>query len=111
VGSSKTLTVEVVFDSASEATNAEVWAEAQVFTNSGVPQSAIVSSRIADVLATPANLTSSSAAWTGTGGFTNEKKRKIELVFTPQEKGYVEVYLHVARASMVVYADLDPAVT
>lgn len=91
VGSSITVTMNLVFDQAADVTDAEFWFEIHALSTSGYPQGVISTSAIATPLTTPTNLTSSTETWTGTGGFSNAKKRKVAITFTPQEKGFFQV--------------------
>ena len=89
VGSSVTVTVEIILDDISGALNDdEVWLEIEYLGTSGFPLSLFASDRAADILASPAAQESSSVAWTTTG-LTTPLKQKLSVTFTPQEKGYI----------------------
>lgn len=107
VGSSVTVTVEVVTDGVT-LTDAECWLDVQYLGTSGFPLAAFAADRSADVLATGANQTSSSATWTTTG-LSSPTKQKLEVTFTPQEKGWVSARVMLAKASTTVY--VDPVMT
>lgn len=100
-GSSITATVEVVTDNVT-LTDAEAWIEVEYLGTSGFPLSSIASDRAADILATPANQTSSSATWTTTG-LTTPVKQKLSVSFTPQEKGPIKIRVMLAKASTTMY--------
>lgn len=100
-GSSKTLTVEVVTDNVT-LTDAEAWVEVEYLGTSGFPLSLFANDRAADVLATPANQTSSSETWTTTGLGT-PVKQKLAVSFTPQEKGLIRARVMLAKASTTMY--------
>lgn len=100
-GSSVTATVEVVTDNVT-LTDAEAWIEVEYLGTSGFPVSSFASDRAADVLATPANQTSSSVTWTTTGLGT-PVKQKLAVSFTPAEKGPVKVRVMLAKASTTMY--------
>jgi hypothetical protein len=102
VGSSKTVTVEILHDSATNLTDGEIWLEVQYLGTSGFPLSSFVSDAKADVLATAADQTTSSETWTTTG-MTNPNKQKLSVTFTPQEAGYFQVKVYLAKASKTVY--------
>jgi hypothetical protein len=104
-GSAITATVEVVLDSATALNNDDCWLEVQYLGTSGYPLGSFITDCKADVLATAAAQDSSSATWTGTGGFSNEQKRKLSVTFTPQEKGYIHAVVCLAKASATVYVD------
>ena len=103
-GSAKTLTVEIVHDSVTALTDADVWLEVEYLGTSGFPLSLFVSDRAADILATPAAQTTSSVAWTTTG-ITDVNKQKLAVTVTPQEKGFFRARVMLAKASKTVYVD------
>jgi hypothetical protein len=104
VGSAKTATVEIVHDSLTALTDAEVWLEVEYLGTSGFPLSLFLTDRAADILATPADQTASSIAWTTTG-LTNPNKQKLAVTFTPQEVGIIRCRVALAKASYTVYVD------
>lgn len=104
VGVSKTITVDIVHDSVTNLTDAEIWIEVQYMGTSGFPLSTFVDDAKADVLATAADQASSAASWTTTG-LTNPNEQKLEVTFTPQEKGVAIVTVCLAKASYTVYVD------
>jgi hypothetical protein len=108
VGSAKTATVEIVHDSVTNLTDAEVWLEVEYLGTSGFPMSLFASDRKADILATAADQTDSSEAWTTTG-LTNPNTQKLSVTFTPQEIGVVRARVVLAKASATVY--VDPLIT
>ena len=107
IGSAITVTVEVVTDGVT-LTDADAWLEVQYLGTSGFPQGSMVSDRAADVLATPANQTTSSETWTTTG-LAAPVKQKLAVTFTPQEKGMILAKVMLARPSTTMY--VDPVLT
>jgi hypothetical protein len=105
-GSAITVTVDIVHDSVTALKDNEIWLEVSYLGTSGVPLGTFVSDAAATVLTTAASQTSSSATWTTTG-LTNPSKLKLEVTFTPQEKGFIHAVVKLAKASTTVY--LDPA--
>lgn len=103
-GSSKTATVEIVHDSVTALTDAEVWLEIEYLGTSGFPLSLFASDRKTTIIATAANQASSSVAWTTTG-ITNVNKQKLDVTFTPQEIGIVRARVALAKPSYTVYVD------
>jgi hypothetical protein len=103
-GSALTATVEIVHDSVTALTDAEVWLEVEYLGTSGFPIASFASDRAASVIATPADQTSSSIGWTTTG-ITNVNKKKLAVGFTPQEKGWVRARVALAKSSYTLYAD------
>lgn len=108
-GASMTATVEIIYDSATNLQDDEVWLEAEYQGTSGIPKSSFVSDRIATVLTTPADQASSTATWGGTGGMANPNKQKLVVTFTPQEIGFVRCRVALATAAVVVF--VDPYIT
>jgi len=109
VGSSQTVTCEILHDSVTALTDAEVWLETEYLGTSGFPLSLFASDRAADILATPANQAASSETWTTTG-MTNPNTQKLVTTQTPQEKGWYRCRVALAKASYTVYADPKLAV-
>jgi hypothetical protein len=103
-GGAKTITVEIIHDSVTPLTDAEVWLEVGYLGTSGFPLALFAHDRAADILATPANQTSSSVAWTTTG-ITNVNKQKLAVTVTPQETGIFRCRVALAKASYTVYVD------
>lgn len=104
IGSPVTLGVEVAVDGASVTLqNDDAYIEVSALTTSGGTAGALQSSRVPSVIATPTNLPTSSATWTGLGG-TNSKFR-ISITFTPQERGMYSWRVCVAEASRVLHVD------
>lgn len=104
---SKVFTLEIVYDSLTNLQNDEVWAEleAPADNTSGLGQ--FVTSRAAP-LATPADLSASTATWTTTG-LTNPNTDKLQVTATPGKAGPVTMRACVAKASTTIYA--DPLIT
>lgn len=110
-GSSVTATVEILHDTNVSAgqgagasyafQNDEVWLEVDYLGTSGYPISSRVSSKKV-LLATAADLSSSSETWTTTG-MTTPVKQKMSVTFTPQKKGFIHARVVVSRASKTVY--------
>jgi len=102
VGSSKTVTVEILHDSATNLTDGEIWLEVEYLGTSGYPLSSFVSDAKADILATSADQATSSETWTTTG-MSNPNTQKLSVTFTPQEAGYFQAKVYLAKASKTVY--------
>lgn len=107
---SKTVTVEILHDSATALTDAEVWLEVEYLGTSGVPLGSIASDHRATPLTTAANQTSSSVTWTTTG-MTNPNKQALAVTFTPQEKGFFVGRVYLAKASKTIYVDCEMTVS
>lgn len=102
VGSSKTVTVEILHDSATNLTDGEIWLEVQYLGTSGFPLGSFISDAKADILATSADQATSSETWTTTG-MSNPNTQKLSVTFTPQEAGYFQAKVYLALASKTVY--------
>ena len=68
-------------------------------------QSTFVNDGLADPLATPANQTTNSETWTGTGGFTNAQEFQLNVTVTVNRVGPVIARVHLGEASKTVYVD------
>lgn len=101
---SKTLTMEIVHDSATNLKDNEVWLEVEYLGSSATPL-LTVAHTAPSIIAAGSDLASSSVTWSGTGGFTNPNKQKVSVTFTPQMKGVIRVRLAVAKASKTLYVD------
>jgi hypothetical protein len=102
-GSAKTATVEIVHDSVTALTDAEIWLEVEYLGTSGFPLALFASDRKADILATAVDQTVSTVPWRTTG-LTNVNKQKLAAAFTPQEIGFVRCRVALAKPSYTVYA-------
>jgi hypothetical protein len=100
-GSSITVTVEVVTDDVT-LTDAECWLEVQYLGTSGFPLGVTARDSKTDVLASAANQASSSVTWTTTG-LTTPTKQALSVTFTPQEKGFIQATVKLAKSSTTVY--------
>lgn len=99
--SSLTATLEVVTDGVT-LTDAEAWIEVEYLGTSGFPLGGFVNDRAANILATPANQTTSSETWTTTG-LSSPVKQKLAATFTPVEKGPIRARICLAKASTTMY--------
>lgn len=109
-GSAKTVTVEIIHDSVTALTDAEVWLEVTYLGTSGYPLGSVITDHRADILATAVSQTSSSETWTTTG-LTNPNKQKLSVSITPQEKGFITARVFVGKASYTIYVDPEITVT
>lgn len=106
-GSPLTATVEILTDGVTLQDD-EIWIELHSLDDATAPIAASHSTRIADLLATPANVASSAAAWTTTG-LGSPVMQKLEVTFTPEIAGLVRARVYIARPSLTVY--IDPKLT
>jgi hypothetical protein len=105
---SKTFTVEGVWDSATNIQDDEIWMELEYPANNTDGLGAIAKDKCA-ILGTPADQTASTETWTGTGGFSNENKFKLSVTVTPGKAGPICARVYLAKASTTVY--IDPMIT
>lgn len=103
VGSSITVTVEIITDNVT-LTDGECWLEVQYLGTAGFPESLFANDAKASYLATAANQTTSTETWTTTG-LTTPVKQKLSVTITPQEVGYIQGVVRLAKASTTVYVD------
>lgn len=103
-GAAKTVTVDIIHDSATPLTDAEVWLEVDYLGSSATPQGNKASSKRATILTTAANVTASTATWTTTG-LTTPNKQKLSVTFTPQMKGEFLARVVLAKTSKTIYVD------
>lgn len=102
-GSSKTVMVEIAQDNAATAlNNDEIWIEVEYLGTSGYPISSIASDRKSNILSSAVAQTTSSATW---DNMTSPTKQKLEVSFTPQEKGLFTARVMLAKPSVTVYVD------
>lgn len=102
-GSPLTATVEITSNNTLQ--NGDVWLEIEYLGDANSPLASFLNNRKASILASAANITSSSASW---GGSTTTQQ-KLQVTFTPQKIGYVKARVYVAKASQQVY--IDPLIT
>lgn len=103
---STAFSVELVYDSATNLTDREVWAELEVLENASYPLGTVTRTRNANPFTgTATDLAAGAATWTGTGGFSNENKDKIAATRTVARKGVARARLCIAKASQTLYVD------
>lgn len=102
-GSSKTATIEIINDGVTLKDD-EVFVELEYLGTVNLPLSLFAKSQKASIVATAANLTTSTVAWTTTG-LGSAVKQKISVSFTPQELGPIRATVYVAKASQSVFID------
>lgn len=107
-GASKTVTVEVLRDSATNLKDNEIWLEVSYLGSSGTPVGTPITDQTANPLTAAADQTASSVTWTTTG-MANPNKQALAVTFTPQMKGFFLARVMLAKASATVY--VDPKVT
>lgn len=109
-GISRTVTVDILHDSATNLKDDEVWLEVRYQSDSSSPKGSTVLDLKANILATAADQTASSATWTTTG-LANPNKQALAVTFTPQKKGFFIARVVLAKASKTIYVDPKLTVT
>ena len=103
----QTVTVEIATDNVT-LTDAECWIEVQVMDDASSTRTTLYTSQCG-VLATPANLATSTEPWTGVPG-TPVTQKITSPSFTADIKGDVRVVVCYGKASGTVYIDPEIAV-
>lgn len=106
-GSSKTLTVEIMHDSATNLKESEVWLEVEYLGTSGFPVSSFIDDSNSTILADSSSDQSSGIGtgnWTTTG-LGNPNSQKISVTITPQEKGLYRAKVILAKTNYTIYVD------
>lgn len=104
IGSAVTATIEGTWGGGSVPDTNDIWIEAQYLGTSGFPVSSRATGGVATPLHTASSHASSSETW---GGGTTDFK--MSVTFTPQEKGFVYIYVRAGLASTTFY--VDPKIT
>ena len=99
-----TVTVYGIVTSATIPNNDEVWIDVSYLSNVSYPLASYVTTTKADILATGSALSSDSSTW---GGSTT--KFKMTATIHPEQKGYVTIYVKLAKPNTTYY--IDPLVT
>lgn len=107
-GVSHTVSIDVITDNVVLNTN-DVWVEAQYLGSSSYPLASMASSGVATQLTAGSALAASTSTWTTTGLGT-PKPQKLSVTFTAQTKGYVRLFVRVAKASTTMWIDPYPTV-
>lgn len=100
-GSPVTATIHVLTDGVTLKDD-EAWLEVMYLDDSGFPLGALASDERPSQLAAAADQDASTATWTTTG-ITSPVKQKLSVTFTPQEKGFIQAKVRVARSSTTIY--------
>lgn len=109
-GSSKTVSVDIIHDSATNLTDAEVWLEVSELGTSSFPLGVNNSDKRATCLTTAADQAASSETWTTTG-LTVPNKQTVSVTFTPALKGPFNARVMLGKASKTIYVDPVAQVT
>ena len=103
VGAPVTATLEVLSALATAKDN-EIWLDVEYLGSASSPLGSFVNDGTPDLLATPADQTTSAVTWSGAG-----TKFKLNVSFTPQQKGWAYARVKIGKPSTTFY--IDPIVT
>lgn len=101
-GSAITITVEIVSDTATALTDADIYMDVEYLGDASHLIGTAVTTRPASFISAASDLASSSASWTTTG-LTTPLKQKLSLSFTPQQAGFISAKIKLAKNTAVVY--------
>lgn len=102
-GSSITVTVQIIHDSATALEDDEIWLEVEE------PDGTVTTDAVASVIAAPAAQTASGATWTTTG-MANPNAQELSVTINPSVAGPLLCRVMCAKPSKVVYIDPAPVV-
>ncbi len=102
---SKTFTIHLNWDSATDLINDEAWLEVEYLEASADTGSAFADDSSGNFLATTLGQTTNTENWTGTGGFTNENKQQLDVTVTINRVGPIIARVHLAKPSTTIYID------
>lgn len=105
---STTLVLEGTINAAAVPKNDEIWLDVEYLGSSATPQGSLATNTKADNLATGSNLTASTATWNGGGSGAGWSPFQLSVTFTPQQAGWVTLYVKAAKASTTYYVDPRP---
>lgn len=103
-GSAVTATVEGIWGGGAVPNDDDIWLDVEYLGDASSPLGSFVNDGKANLLATAAGQTTSSATW---GGSTT--KFKLNITFTAQQKGWIYARVKCGKASSTFY--VDPLVT
>lgn len=108
---SKTFTVEILHDSATNLQDDEVWLDVAYLGTSGFPVMSHANDRVADVFASAADQAVGAGAGTWTKSMTNPNSQKLHLTVTVNEIGFALVKVCMAKGgSYTLYVNPKVAV-
>jgi len=99
---SKTFTGQIVHDSVTNLQNDEVWLEVEYLGDGSFPLSTFADDRMADILATAADQSTTGDTWTTTG-LTNPNTQDLSVTVTVNEKGPWRARFCLAKPSYTIY--------
>lgn len=104
---SKTFTIEGIWDSATNIQDDEIWMELEYPADNSSGLGAVARDKCV-ILGTPADQATSAETWTTTG-LTNANEFKLSVTVTPGKAGPITARVYLAKPSTTVY--IDPKIT
>jgi hypothetical protein len=102
--SAQTAEIEFVRDNATALTDRQIWSDLESAASASFPNYAYASNRnTAPFSSAGVDQPSSSVSWTGTGGFSNLNRQKLQITFTAAEVGLLQAQVFVGKASETLY--------
>ncbi len=100
---STTFTINGIWSSVTDIQDDEIWVEIEYLSASADTESDLVNDGMADILATPADQTTNSEAWTE--ALANENKFQLNSTVTVNRVGPVIARVYLAKPSTTVFID------
>lgn len=102
----QTSAIEFIRDNATALTDRDIWSDLDFAASASLPNYTNQTNRNANPFTgTAADQPTSTIAWTGTGGFSNPTKQKLQNGFTAAETGLLQARISVGVASTTLYID------
>lgn len=102
--------LEFIRDNATKSTDREIWSDMDYPASASFPNYTYANNRNANpYTGTAVDQPTSGGTWTGTGGFSNPTKQKLQHAFTAAEVGLLQARVMVGKASETLY--VNPGLT
>lgn len=105
---SKTATIEILYNSATNLKDDEIWIDVMYMGNASFPTGSFIDDYAGSIIAAGSDQATSSVTWTGdeTGSWV---RQSLSATFTVNQVGYIVARVYVAKVSTTVW--IDPKVT
>jgi hypothetical protein len=102
----QTASIEIIRDNATSLTDRDIWSDLDSAASASFPNYTYQINRNSQPFTgTTANQPTSTATWTGTGGFTNANEQKLQNAFTAAAAGLLQSRIYVGVGSTTLYID------
>jgi hypothetical protein len=102
----QTASIEIIRDNATALTDRDIWSSLDSAASASFPNYTYQTNRnVNPFTGTPADQPTSTATWTGTGGFANPTKQKLQNTFTAAAAGLLQSRVSIGVASTTFYID------